>query len=341
MNQAVTRYRYHSSVLASAALHVGLGLFLACTVAVSEPTQIDTLHASWLGPAEEPQLFHFETFSDPLEAKENPAEAEVSVEPSAAAELPELMEPVQPLSEVSLASVGLDLISPATTIALGSPTGRRSDSEPAATGADGRGSREKRDGDGQDEGRPRASFFGHAISGQRIVFVLDCSGSMRAPSGVKKKLAGEEQPGGRRMFGHLSRWERLVEELSAALQSLDAGVEFSIVLFSEGFYELEGGMQTADSRGKEKAIRWIGRMETGRNTYPFPALQHALNHSPDVLYFLTDGDFDGAVIKQVTWINSRLDQPATIHTIGLGDLRGRVRLTKLARSNGGEFLAGH
>lgn len=352
MAQVRTLRQCHPSLAISAALHAILLLLLTLTAASSEVGRVATLQVSLGESGESPQFLRIEHVELELEEPTESLAAEVAVDVAQAAFAePEIPGPDNRVVVRDLSIADLDLSAPVATTAAQSSANSRSVSDRAGRsgrpnpGAD----RGRNEDDGSDSG---GTFFGHPLSGERVIFVLDCSGSMSAPAGVRPD--DEEEPAtdalsreerrermrARRMAIRTTRWERLVEELTSALRSLDEGVEFSIILFSDAYWEISGSIQFASSPNKEKAIRWIETLQVGRDTYPFPALQHALGLSPDVIYFLTDGDFDATVIKNVTWLNQRLPQPATIHTVGLGSLRDHHRLVNLAKCNGGEFLLG-
>lgn len=352
MAQVRTLQQHHPSLAISAGLHAFALLLLSFTAASSEVGRDATLRVSRGETGESPQLLGLERVELEVEEPDDLSPEEVALDVAQAA----LVEPEIPAfnrlvvaGELSIAD--LDLSVPLATTAAQPPA------YPLSLAAqDDRSGRSERGAERGTEGRDgsdsRGTFFGHPLSGERVVFVLDCSGSMASPAGVRPDgvdesvidaLSREERREwirARRKLSRTTRWERLVDELSSALRSLDEGVAFSIILFSDGYWEINGSIQVASSPNKEKAIRWIETLRVGRDTYPFPALQHALGLSPDVIYFLTDGDFDASVIKNVTWLNQRLPQPATIHTVGLGSLRDHHRLVNLAKHNGGEFLLG-
>ena len=60
----------------------------------------------------------------------------------------------------------------------------------------------------------------------------------------------------------------------------------------------------------------------------------ALQMRPDVIFFLTDGEFNYRVVREVSAANFG---SVRIHTISLGDDSGEKFLTELAARNGGVY----
>ena len=71
------------------------------------------------------------------------------------------------------------------------------------------------------------------------------------------------------------------------------------------------------------------------STDPGPAMRRALATEPDLVYFLTDGEFDRSLIAQLDqWNRSRR---VRIFTIAYFDRSGAELLEDIAREHGGEF----
>ncbi|MFQ5490233.1 MAG: hypothetical protein ACE5GE_05880, partial [Phycisphaerae bacterium] len=71
------------------------------------------------------------------------------------------------------------------------------------------------------------------------------------------------------------------------------------------------------------------------STDPIPAMRRALAVKPDLIYFLTDGDFDPLLIEVLADWNQK--QKVRIFTIAYVSQAGSVLLEQIARENGGEF----
>lgn len=348
----VGTHEKYQSVVVSVLLHMGVCLFLALVGGATGGTGGPaTLHLSWGETLAAPESFSPQRIEIEGEDRSEPVAAQVSQDLSEAMLVqPELLEESRSPTGRRLEDATANLTAAVTSSRSKSTAGA---GQPLGSGeADGEIAKRGGGNSGAAASGTGGTFFGHTISGERIVFVLDCSGSMNSSSGVKRSAGRDARvrqppPARRNQWvtyqgnpAYVTRWERLVEELSLALLPLEPKVEFSIILFSEGYLELEGSMQAATPENKAKAIQWVESFQAKNDTYPLPALQHALHHAPEVIYFLTDGDFDATAIRQITWMNERSDSPVKIHTVGLGRIRDHLRLVNLSRYNGGEFIAG-
>ena len=96
-------------------------------------------------------------------------------------------------------------------------------------------------GSSADGGKKETSFFGLESSGDRLVFVVDCSGSM-----------AEEM-----------RFERAVYELGQSLRLMDDDQEFLVVLYNDRIYPMldtllkETKPVRATEANVERVMRWI------------------------------------------------------------------------------------
>jgi von Willebrand factor type A domain len=119
------------------------------------------------------------------------------------------------------------------------------------------------------------SDFFPAVTGGKIVFVIDRSGSM----------------------GSRERLERVKAEVQQIISQVPDGVEFAIIFFDDkGKEEWVGGGSAPSllKKSKETVQTAIDKMKevTARGgTEPLPALLLALQLDPDEVFFLTDGEF--------------------------------------------------
>lgn len=179
-------------------------------------------------------------------------------------------------------------------------------------------------GDGQGSGRGKGKgfgggkvgFFGTEGLGTRFVFVVDCS---------------------RSMYG--DRIARARNELSKTLEFLSEDQEFSIIFFSDKaipMYEPRpaAGLVKAERANRVRARKWmVGRGAFGQ-TVPDEALRMALRLNPDVVYFLTDGEFDPSARDMCRRENTN---HVTIHTIAFCTRKGEPLLKEIAADNGGRY----
>jgi hypothetical protein len=184
-----------------------------------------------------------------------------------------------------------------------------------------------------------ATFFGVPSLAQRFAFVLDMSGSM----------AGR-------------RWNACVQQLAGALQGLTEGSEIFVVLFSDGLAlpTKDAIWVSASREWKQAVLDWASRVSPNGGTYPQPAfdLLFSLPVRPDVIYFLTDGQFSSPspsrLQKQCRGIGTgilstlgnliiRKDEssgppPTVINTITLDDPSGASMCKQIAKKSGGQYL---
>lgn len=201
------------------------------------------------------------------------------------------------------------------------------------------------DGVGSGSGHQGESvtFFGLTVPGRRVVFVLDFSTSMNAPISDVRKLFMEKY---RRVP---TRQEReflesqypskillLRRELSKSIFSLPETCEFGLIVFKQkpmAFGIRSAGLMSASIQNKKKCLSWIAQMQVSGGTDPLEALLNAVELKPDLVFLLTDAEFDPSYITSVTEKNGG---KVPIFTIGIGTTSDNLR--RLAEENGGESV---
>lgn len=170
------------------------------------------------------------------------------------------------------------------------------------------------------------SFFGVEAQGNRFAFIIDVSGSMAGP-----------------------KLDLLKRELIRSIDGLLETSEFIVVQYSDPQNVLVvgevKGWQTASPSAKRAMRAHVTLLESQGNTCPLPAFEllAATPPRPDVVYFLTDGDFSGDP-DQITVDIIRLAKPwrAPCHTLCLDTQASEQRMRRIARETRGTFtfLAG-
>ncbi len=167
---------------------------------------------------------------------------------------------------------------------------------------------------------PKSSFMGSHGNARQIAYVCDASGSM------------------------LSRFDELRMEIVKSVSSLKTGQQFFNVIF---FQESEKkGLTTGDvlipasAENKEKCAKFVESVSPRAQTNPIPALELAFKEKPQLIFLLTDGDFDDndAVVKWIAEHNK--DHKVKINTIAFitsASEDPEKVLTKIATDNGGVF----
>jgi hypothetical protein len=182
----------------------------------------------------------------------------------------------------------------------------------------------------------RAEFFGTVARGDRFVYILDRSGSM------KNDLGGG------------SRFRAAVKELLASIGKLTEEQQFCVVLFSNDFEYMGDGdgdipvMFRATSRNKGALKSWLAKAQPGGGTDPRGALRAGLALNPSGLFLLSDGAFNGGPTPVVEGLPMEQNLSAAevverynfcrapVHTIAFIDKTSQPRMQELAKITGGE-----
>lgn len=239
----------------------------------------------------------------PLDATE-PIDSPIDL--STAVELASLVEPValEPLTDL-----GATLALPAEAMMAAVPAGgaksegEGESTEPAAS---------------KPEGKPGVvSFFGAKSNANRVVFVVDNSGSMQH-----------------------GRLQTTLLELGAAIRRLSSSQEFYVVFFSDQAYPMffpesvDKPLQ-ATQENKRALSKWLRTVEMCLGGRLLDAMDYAAAMEPDVVFLLTDGD-----IRSPRTIE-RMTAPDAwgfpIHTLGMGartPQHGQI-LKSIAQASGG------
>lgn len=129
-------------------------------------------------------------------------------------------------------------------------------------------------GDGLGKGgMGKVKFFGQATSGQKFVFVIDNSGSMKQ-----------------------GRFETALYELQLAVEQMQPRQSFYVLFFSDTAYPLfhpepAPTFVPATTANKQKLAVWLKTVEMCLRTNAMEAMQKAISMQPDVIYLLGDGAF--------------------------------------------------
>ena len=137
------------------------------------------------------------------------------------------------------------------------------------------------------------TFFGTASGAARkILYVVDGSGSMTDYFDCAKY------------------------ELKRSISRLDEGKEFHVIFFSSGTpVEMRArGLVPATARNKQAALEFVDGMVAQGETDPSEALERAFVCKPDLIYLLSDDEFEDGVVHLVGRLNA--GRKVTVHTFG-------------------------
>jgi len=170
---------------------------------------------------------------------------------------------------------------------------------------------------GDGDGRGRGLFDPVDGACRKVVYVVDRSGSMTDSIDYVKY------------------------ELKRSIGDLSEGQEFHVIFFASGPpVEMPARrLVSATEWNKARAFEFIDGVIAQTETDPTEALRRALACKPDVVYLLTDGEFDRQVIGLVRLWNA--GKKVAVHTIGFLYTRpgtdAEQVLRTIAAENGGRY----
>jgi von Willebrand factor type A domain len=170
-----------------------------------------------------------------------------------------------------------------------------------------------------------AMFFGARSQGDRFVFVVDNSSSMRN-----------------------GRLEAAIAELKRSVEALSPRQGFYVIFVSDQIYPMfypqaAGDLLPATSPNKKRLAEWLPRAATasGKNRELIKAMDMAARLRPHAVFFLWDGRMDHAGVRQdvMTHMTRPNQWGFPIHTIGMGveSLDSEYNLAAIAQASGGTF----
>lgn len=159
-------------------------------------------------------------------------------------------------------------------------------------------------------------FFGlgqSARGARRIVYVVDRSASM------------------------LDTFDYVRNELKRSISQLRRSQKFHVIFFNSGslLQNPPRKLVSAIEARKTSFFKFLDNIFPDGGTNPEPAMRRALALEPDLIYFLTDGEFQPVLLDTLDKLNR--NRMVQIFTIAYFDERGATLLEKIAREHGGAF----
>lgn len=218
----------------------------------------------------------------------------------------------------------------------------------------------------------KADFYGIQTFSNRIVFVLDRSGSMNEKSGTPPVTkggpvvtggghkGGQDDPGGGPEGDtklDAARWE-----LKKAIMGLASDVKFTLIFYNNGIDIWKPDLQAATRANKKESLEYVWDLPAQGSTNIGDALKRAFEVGmpgpgevqdaaygkkrdvPDTIFLLSDGSPttpDGQlaptepILEDVRKWNKL--RRVVIHTIGIGQ-DNRAFMQALAKENGGTYV---
>ena len=165
-------------------------------------------------------------------------------------------------------------------------------------------------------GGGKATFLGTTARGSRFAIVADNSGSMR---GVPM--------------------EYLKNEIAKTLNQSSGNAKFFVTFFNSLAVPQPLDKWAATRTDIAAVNSWVRSMNAGGGTAPLAGFQQVFLQKPppDVVFFMTDGQFDPRVADQIVALNKELKTPAVIHTIALGGKSAEPLMRQIAAQTKGTY----
>ncbi len=178
-----------------------------------------------------------------------------------------------------------------------------------------------------------ATFFGLRPVTDKVVFVVDCSGSMGTLFGT----------GGR------TRYEEAIEQLARFLRQSGQQTRFSVALFNDQGVAWKSHLVPATEASLDQVRRWLVARPPGGQTLLFEGLRAALGLDSrgrlapekveaDTVIVLCDGATSEGPAWVAPWLAENNERAKVVfHCIQIG-VGGNGTLESLAKGSGGEFV---
>jgi len=171
-----------------------------------------------------------------------------------------------------------------------------------------------------------ATFYGIPVSSNRVIFVLDRSGSMSMGNRT----------------GGMTRLDRAKRELLQAVEGLPDKTRMNVVFFGTGAFEWRSRLAPLSRSTRRGLDKFLGSIDARGGTDMYDALALALSDDDvETIFLLSDGNPTGRharlqdMLREVAKLNHV--KRVQIHTIAIG--YGSLLLRKLAEANGGTYKA--
>lgn len=187
------------------------------------------------------------------------------------------------------------------------------------------------------------SYFNIPLVSDRVIFLLDVSGSMSSPMGSARRSSPSTGAG----KGHSSataptRLEEAKVQLQRVITALPEDARFNLIYFDTPVNTFLARMAVARKGMKQKAIQSVQGLKPRGGTNIHDALEEAfLDQAVDTIYLLSDGapsagkitDADEIARVVAVWNQTRRIR---IHTISLG--ARSTLMERLAKDSGGQHV---
>ena len=225
---------------------------------------------------------------------------------------------------------------------------------------------------GSESGDSEVEIYGLRVRSDRVLFILDISGSMKLPTQNDNPMdrwkpppptTGDERPPPPPPPEEILSGPKIdvaKHELRKAIEKLPSDTTFNIIAFNQAAKHWRDTMQEATQANKKEAYKWIRQLGPKGNTYIDGALRLGfrmaglVNFDPaypelslDTIVLISDGaptdnQFNAqlmdpeVILQHVREWNKH--QRVVIHCIGVDLVETIDFLKKLAEENGGKYV---
>lgn len=158
-----------------------------------------------------------------------------------------------------------------------------------------------------------ARFFGVKIESRAVTFIVDISGSMA------EQLESSLKDG-----RPATRMEVVKRELVKAIEALEPGAAFNIVVFNAAVSPWKPALVTLDDKTRAEAIDYVQHLGSRGGTNIYDALESTfLDPAVDTVFLLTDGEPSAGGVTDLQLIREHVarwnsTRHLTLHCIGVG-----------------------
>jgi HEAT repeat protein len=202
-------------------------------------------------------------------------------------------------------------------------------------------------------------FYGLTIVSRRVVFVLDCSGSMGFALDAVDDPARQGDPRYQKPpeAGEPSRYDIAKQELFRALGGIAQGGWFDVVFYSDDVRTWKRKMMEMSDEVRAEVRAYVeaevkpegstnihGGLAAAFDLAGIGARDRYYDSEVDTIYFLSDGHptsgemLDREHILEYVRRRNALSK-IVIHTIGMGEDHDAILMRRLAEENGGKYVS--
>lgn len=180
----------------------------------------------------------------------------------------------------------------------------------------------------------RGTFYGLKVLSERVMFVVDRSGSMNSRAMLPKTAERKKKE-------RSTRFEVARDQMMNVIPGLSEKTLFNLVYFGSRIFPWEEELVKLDKKTRERLLKHVERAPMGGGTNVWAGLMFAFDDPRvDTIFLLTDGMPWGGEVTDTADIRARIERlnrtrKVAIHCVSVG--RRSPFLRRLAEENGGTY----